>query len=210
LFTFALKAEFKRQPYLGAGVLASFIVILSGILMRVFERSVSDSFSYAWNGLWLIGITISTVGYGDIVPLTHIGRFICTVSAISGLYALSYAVNSVQGSFVISNSSEQSIATALAYRMKLTHNTKRMASTLIQRWWRLSLKRKADLPRLTEVQHFTVFLLIFKGFRTKTLKVKDPNLQDTATSIENHSTREITKLLRHLRSLGDSKSQVKD
>jgi hypothetical protein len=190
-------------------VFAGFIIILSGILMRVFERSVSNDFSYAWNGLWLIGMTISTVGYGDIVPLTHIGRSICTVSAIFGLYALSYAVNAVQNSFVISNRNEYSIATTLAYRMKLTHNTKRLASSLIQRWWLLALKRKADVPRLTETCRFTTLLMYFKGFRTKTFKVQEPNLKDTTSSIENISRREFLKLSKHLRGLGDSKSQVK-
>mmetsp|Transcript_7783 Transcript_7783/g.14892 ORF Transcript_7783/g.14892 Transcript_7783/m.14892 type:complete len:407 (+) Transcript_7783:425-1645(+) len=206
MFTFAMKAEFKRQPYFGAAVFASLVVILSGILMRVFERSVSDSFSYVWNGFWLIGITISTVGYGDVVPYTHIGRVVCTIASILGLYAISYAVNSVQTSFTIKEDSELSISNSLAYTQKLTTSTKKMAATLVQRWWRMCLKRKLALPRLFEVGRYHLFTEKFKGFRTRSLKLQDPTLQDIAGSIERESTKEFARTLKHISSFNDSKT----
>ena len=46
---------------------------------------VSGKFSSYPNALWLIIITIFTVGYGDITPSTDLGRFIAIVAALCGL-----------------------------------------------------------------------------------------------------------------------------
>lgn len=204
-----MKAAFNLKPYFGAAVSVTLIIVLTGILLRVFERAISDDFSYVWNGFWLIGITISTVGYGDIVPKTHIGRVLCTIAAILGLYSISYAVNAVQTSFSITEESELSISGSMAYRQKLTGSTKKMASILIQRWWRLCIKRKNNAPRIGQLSRFIQHLYKFIGFRTRSLKLQDPTLQDIVGSIEKESNRVLTKLFKHLESLDSSKSEVK-
>lgn len=209
MFSFSMKAEFKRRPYIGASVLAGLVVLLSGVVMHVFERAVSDDFSNIWNGFWIIGITISTVGYGDIVPKTHVGRIVCTVASILGLYAISYAVNSVQITFSISDESESSIAGTLEYRQKLTGETKVIAGTLIQRWWKLQLKRRINAPRIKELSQFVQFLKRFTGFRTRSLKLQDPTLNDIAGSIEREAAKEFVKLSKHLSSMERSKREVR-
>ena len=46
---------------------------------------VSGKFSTYFNSLWLIIVTVFTVGYGDLTPSTDLGRAIAIVAALSGL-----------------------------------------------------------------------------------------------------------------------------
>mmetsp|Transcript_32986 Transcript_32986/g.57989 ORF Transcript_32986/g.57989 Transcript_32986/m.57989 type:complete len:354 (+) Transcript_32986:2285-3346(+) len=203
--SFAMKSVFNKQPYMSAGVFAGLIVLLFGMLMRVFERSVSNDFSYIWNGFWLIGITIPTLGYGNIVPSTHIGRAICGMSAILGLYAVSYAVNAVQTSFTLSDLGECSIAASIEYKQKLTLHTKSNAAILIQRYWRLLAKRKKNETRLLELARYNSQFEKFSGFRAKWLKIQDPKLNEVAMSIERATSKEFVRTFKHLQTLKDSK-----
>ena len=42
--------------------------------------------------MWLIIITMSTVGYGDFYPRTHIGRFIIVIACFCGIFLISMMV----------------------------------------------------------------------------------------------------------------------
>lgn len=45
-----------------------------------------------FNSLWLVIITMTTVGYGDIYPQTNIGRFFGIVTCLIGMLLISYLV----------------------------------------------------------------------------------------------------------------------
>ncbi len=62
------------------------IVVLLGTIMYVVESGENGFTSIPQSIYWAI-ITITTVGYGDIVPLTVVGKFISSVSMIMG-YAI--------------------------------------------------------------------------------------------------------------------------
>ena len=48
-----------------------------------------------WNSMWCTIITMATVGYGDFVPETHIGRIIAVLSCIWGNFLISLMVVSL-------------------------------------------------------------------------------------------------------------------
>ncbi|KAJ1491322.1 hypothetical protein T484DRAFT_1774734 [Baffinella frigidus] len=55
-----------------------------------FLPDMSDTYEkhndpYMWNSCWFIFITMTTVGYGDITPNTHLGRIIATSACFCGL-----------------------------------------------------------------------------------------------------------------------------
>lgn len=49
-------------------------------------------FYYLYNAMWLVITTMTTVGYGDIYPQTHFGRFFGVVSCLIGMLLVSYLV----------------------------------------------------------------------------------------------------------------------
>ena len=47
-----------------------------------------NQFSEIYNCWWLMIISMTTVGYGDIAPLTHISRLITMMACIAGNFTL--------------------------------------------------------------------------------------------------------------------------
>ena len=48
-----------------------------------------------FNALWMIFITSLTVGYGDLYPVTHFGRFIAIIAAVLGIALIALVVTAV-------------------------------------------------------------------------------------------------------------------
>lgn len=80
----SLKASFHKISIFLSAVLA--LVVLLGSIMYVVEGGENGFTSIPQSIYWAI-ITITTVGYGDIVPLTTLGKFISSVTMILG-YAI--------------------------------------------------------------------------------------------------------------------------
>ena len=67
---------------MAATLLASLIVIvMAGILMSALEPTIEGP----QEGIWWAWVTITTVGYGDVVPQTHIGRAFASVIIFLGI-----------------------------------------------------------------------------------------------------------------------------
>ena len=50
---------------------------------------------YMWNSMWGMVIAITLVGYGDFVPVTHIGRVVIFVAVVFGNVLLGLTVVSL-------------------------------------------------------------------------------------------------------------------
>lgn len=62
------------------------VVVFSGTLLYIAEGHLPQSeIKSIPDGLWWSIVTVSTVGYGDIVPVTALGRFIATGTMLLGL-----------------------------------------------------------------------------------------------------------------------------
>ena len=49
--------------------------------------------------MWLVMITMTTVGYGDIYPQTHFGRFFAVIACLIGMLLVSYLIVGVNSIF---------------------------------------------------------------------------------------------------------------
>lgn len=73
------------RPRVAASVIAVLWLIaifLFGLIMHLLDKDTFDSF---WDGAWWATQTVTTVGYGDIVPEDGLGRFVASILMIGGL-----------------------------------------------------------------------------------------------------------------------------
>ena len=81
----AIKLYFRRRPMATVFWLFVILLLAAAYALRAAESSVNSFHSvYFWNQLWLVVVTMSTVGYGDNVPATHLGRLISVFVMIFG------------------------------------------------------------------------------------------------------------------------------
>jgi hypothetical protein len=91
---FALKSLIKEIPYSLSCATFFASAVLGGYLMMVFERPLSEAssqnFNSFFNGLWLVVVTMTTVGYGDVYPKTFGGRVVGMTLCIWGMFCTSF------------------------------------------------------------------------------------------------------------------------
>lgn len=61
------------------------IMFLSAFIFYHFEKTMNAQVNTYWDALWWAICTVSTVGYGDIVPITGLGRLIGAILIIFGV-----------------------------------------------------------------------------------------------------------------------------
>lgn len=77
------------QPiFIALTVLGNSVILISASLFYHLEFGVNPQLKTFLDALWWSVATVSTVGYGDVVPITQTGRVlgICTVIVGSGLF----------------------------------------------------------------------------------------------------------------------------
>lgn len=89
---FSLKCQAQSSSLLiySFGLLISLFAL--SFAVRIFERPHSNEFDNFLNPLWLIIITMMTVGYGDITAKTIGGRVISIISCICGVFLISMVI----------------------------------------------------------------------------------------------------------------------
>ncbi|MBD3670211.1 MAG: two pore domain potassium channel family protein [Gammaproteobacteria bacterium] len=66
-------------------VFTLFIVVVSGMLISTIDPAIEDP----WQGIWWALVSISTVGYGDVVPTSGPGKFFASLLIILGIIVFS-------------------------------------------------------------------------------------------------------------------------
>ncbi|MFG1479085.1 cyclic nucleotide-gated ion channel [Xanthobacter sp. V4C-4] len=98
----ALYLSVKRERY---ALLACLVLLGTGVLiaataMYLVERTVQpDKFGSIPEAMWWAITTLTTVGYGDAVPVTTVGRMIGAVTMVGGLVMLALPIAIIASSF---------------------------------------------------------------------------------------------------------------
>ncbi|MGY0571949.1 ion transporter [Bradyrhizobium sp. RDM12] len=94
----ALYAE--RHALTGCFVILLGTALIAAGLMHLAESAVQpEKFGTIPNALWWAIVTLGTVGYGDVVPVTAIGRFIAGCTIFAGLLMVALPVGIVATAF---------------------------------------------------------------------------------------------------------------
>jgi voltage-gated potassium channel len=90
----------KRFELITLAIFMGFLVFISSIAIYLFENpSSGGSIKHGYDAFYWAIVTLSTVGYGDITPQTHGGRFITISLILSGLGVLSFFTSIIVAAF---------------------------------------------------------------------------------------------------------------
>jgi len=79
----------KSRELVGSLFFVLLLMLVSSLLMYSVEHDAQpEVFKNAFSGLWWAVATLTTVGYGDIYPVTVFGRILGSLIAFSGIAAL--------------------------------------------------------------------------------------------------------------------------
>lgn len=81
----ALLAALLQPMLLYFAVVGNGVLLICATLFYVFERQVNVHLSTYFDALWWAFSTVTTVGYGDIVPVTLMGKIIAILLMITGI-----------------------------------------------------------------------------------------------------------------------------
>ena len=87
-------------PRFAATVIAAFwtaAIIVFGIVERIVDP---DTFGSVWLGIWWAVQTVTTVGYGDVVPEQTLGKVIASLLMLGGLSLLAVVTATITSAFV--------------------------------------------------------------------------------------------------------------
>jgi hypothetical protein len=73
------------------------VVAISGVASRALD---SREYSSNWEGMWWALQTVTTVGYGDVMPENVAGRFVADVVMLAGVALVAIVTAAVTSSFV--------------------------------------------------------------------------------------------------------------
>ena len=91
------RAATPRRAAILVATVSTSITVLAGILMTVADP---DNFPSIGRGLWFSVQTVTTVGYGDYVPGTVVGRLLASLVMLLGIGFVTVITASITGTFV--------------------------------------------------------------------------------------------------------------
>ena len=90
----------ERRALLACLVILASLILASASVMHLVEHQAQpEKFGTIPDAMWWAVVTLTTVGYGDAVPITALGKFIAGLIAIMGLGMLALPVGIIATSF---------------------------------------------------------------------------------------------------------------
>lgn len=101
----------KASQLISSMFIVSLLMIIASVLMYNVENVAQpDKFSNAFSGLWWAVATLTTVGYGDIYPITVLGKIFSAVIALLGIGLVAVPTGIISAGFIESIGNEKDVA----------------------------------------------------------------------------------------------------
>jgi voltage-gated potassium channel len=141
---FATVQRFLAKNNLGVTLLVSLALV---IIVGLFISAVDPSIENASDGLWWAWVTVTTVGYGDVVPTSYWGRAIGAVLILIGFVLFSLLTASISA-FLIVKDEEELVNNEVLMLTKLDQISTRLSAIET----RLNITEPSNHPNLTPNQ----------------------------------------------------------
>lgn len=94
----ALYAE--RRALFGCAVILAGATLISATFIHLAERAVQpDKFGTIPDAMWWSIVTLGTIGYGDVVPVTPVGKMVAAMTILWGLVMIALPVGIIATAF---------------------------------------------------------------------------------------------------------------
>lgn len=92
----------SRAPELAVcGLLVGLFIFISGVILYALENEAQpEVFSSIPASLWWAVVTITTIGYGDIIPITAAGKVVNSLMAFIGIVLIAIPTSIIVGGFM--------------------------------------------------------------------------------------------------------------
>ena len=196
IMSFTLKSYLHVKSLLitFSGLILS--IVLFGIVIYIVERNENKLVKNLSDSLFLVIVTETTVGFGDILPSNFISKAICVVSCLSGIFLIALLTISVHTSIDL-DQKESEAYNAIKYSID-SKVLKKQAAKVIQAWWRLHLMRKSKQGRFKLVVHCHLCVKRFKIQRIQVKSMQNSSIQSNIDEVEAASKGNILEFVKEL------------
>lgn len=156
--TFAVKIIIRNNPILFAATSWCLLLCASAYVLRIAEAPANANSMEYTQMLYMSVVTAWTLGYGDVVPKTYIGRTMMAFTIGISCFLIPVSIVFL-GSFLDLKSSERHIVKIYthAQMMKTLENT---AASFLTKWLRLMIQKKQRRGKWSVELHWMVLELV--------------------------------------------------
>lgn len=90
----------RKSHVLRLGVVSLTITVIGAVLVWLVERGNNPDLHEFSESLWWAVVTVTTVGYGDITPLTPLGRVIAAILMVTGIGTIGLLASTLSSTFI--------------------------------------------------------------------------------------------------------------
>ncbi len=93
-----VKQELKRSIF-GLIIFLQITILFSTMILVLYIEKDVGNINTAEDTIWWAFITITTVGYGDLYPVTNIGRFLAVILIFTGIFSFGAVITYLSNLF---------------------------------------------------------------------------------------------------------------
>lgn len=143
----ALKCMIITSPFKTVFCMFLIGIFIGGYCLRIFERPMTSpdaktGFFHLGNAMWCIIITMTTVGFGDIFPVSIPGRIVDTLACIWGVFVVALMVVGITNIMLFDSGEEK--AYTLHLRLKFKEYFRKIAGCILITAFRLKVMTKKN------------------------------------------------------------------
>jgi voltage-gated potassium channel len=138
---------FSMDAVKWAALIAFLLVEACGVALVIVEGSKHHPHLKLVDGLWWAMTTVTTIGYGDIAPVTNVGRLMAMCIMVVGLGFVAIVTGAVAQHFIARQATETQIASTNDI-LAAVHEVKSEVHDLSERLDRIENRLDAPRPRV--------------------------------------------------------------